>query len=103
MHYFSIYYNKNKLSVRGNVVGMPHCLNAPVAMPLLPSRNAPTAKSQCPHILEHCGRNAPLLDGMPHFLGSRVFNIYIFYIILKIIVILLNAFQLHLFRAAIYI
>ena len=46
---------------------------------------------------------------MPHFLGSRVFNIYIYiyiyiyYIILKIIVRLLNAFHLHLFRAAIYI
>ena len=65
----------------GNVVGMPHYLNAPVAMPLLPSRNAPIAKSQCPHILEHRGCNAPLLDGMPHFLGSRVFNIYNIYIL----------------------
>ena len=39
-----------------NVVGMPHCLNAPVAMPQSQSRNAPTAKSQCPTF----GRNAPL-------------------------------------------
>ena len=89
------------------MVGMPHYLNAPVAMPLLPSRNAPISKLQCPHIFEHCGRNAPLLDGMPHFLGSRIYIyiyiIYIFYIILKIIVRLLNAFHLHLFRAAIYI
>ena len=50
---------------------MPRCLNAPVAMPLLPSRNVPIAKSECTHILEHCGRNAPLLDGMPHFCDSR--------------------------------
>ena len=59
----------------GDMVGMPLCLNAPVAMPLLPNRNAPIAKSQCTHILEHCGRhgrNAPLLDGMPHFRDSRI-------------------------------
>ena len=56
-----------------SMVGMPLSLNAPVAMPLLPSRNAPTAKSQCTHILEHRGRNAPLLDGMPHFRDSRFF------------------------------
>ena len=52
---------------------MPLCLIAPVAMPLLPSRNAPTAKSQCTHILEHRGCNAPLFDGMPHFRDGRVF------------------------------
>ena len=52
---------------------MPLCLNAPVAMPLLPSCNAPTTKSQCTHILEHSGRNAPFLDGMPHFLDRRYF------------------------------
>ena len=57
---------------------LPECPSRRVAMPQSQSRNAPTAKSQCPHILEHCGRNAPLLDGMPHFLGSRVFNIYIY-------------------------
>ena len=46
----------------GNVVGMPHwhCLNAPVAMPQSQSRNAPTAKSQCPTF------------------GHRVFDIYIY-------------------------
>ena len=45
--------------------------DAPVTMPLLQSRNAPTTKSQCIHILEHCGRNAPVLDGMPHFRDSQ--------------------------------
>ena len=46
----------------------PYCL---VAMPQSQSRNAPTVKSQCTHILEHPGRNATLLDGMPHFRDSR--------------------------------
>ena len=80
-----------------NVVGMPHCLNAPVAMPLLPSRNAPISKSQCPN------REV----AMPHFWTQCptflvvVLYIYIYYIILKIIVRLLNAFHLNLFLAAI--
>ena len=57
-----------------SMVGMPLSLNAPVAMPLLPSCNAPNAKSQCsnrevamhPHFgtpWSQCstfGRNAPL-------------------------------------------
>ena len=57
-----------------SMVGMPLCLNAPVAMPILPSRNGPIAKSQCsnskgamhPHFgtqWSQCssfGRNAPL-------------------------------------------
>ena len=62
-------------------------------------------QSQCPNLKvampQPRSRNAPLLDGMPHFLGSRLY-IY-FYIILKIIVRLLNAFHLHLFLAARYI
>ena len=59
---------------RRDMFGMPLCLNAPVAMHVLPSRNAPFAKSQCsnrevaihPHFGTLCsqcttfGQNAPL-------------------------------------------
>ena len=68
-----------------NVVGMPHCLNAPIS------------KSQCPN------REV----AMPHFwteCPTFLVVVYIcIYIILKIIVRLLNTFHLHLFLAAIYI
>ena len=41
----------------GIIVAMPHCLNAPRPECPKPSRNAPTAKSQCPTF----GRNAPVI------------------------------------------
>ena len=64
------------------MVGMPLCLNATVTMLLLSSYNAPIAKLQCTHILEHCGCNAPLLDGMPHFSNSWLFNVRIIAVLL---------------------
>ena len=45
------------------IVAMPHCLNAPRPECPKPSRNAPTAKSQCPNrevaMLQPRSRNAP--------------------------------------------
>ena len=61
----------------------PYCL---VAMPQSQSCNVPTAKSQCTHILEHCGCNAPLLDGMPHIRDSRFFNVRITTVLLSLCV-----------------
>ena len=64
-------------------------------MPQSQSRNAPTAKSQRTHILEHRGRNASLLDGMPQFRDSQflgknyVFQYYLYSYNIKITIYLL--------------
>jgi len=54
-------------------------------MNLLPSRNVPTARSQCPkHLVamhQQRGHNAPFLDGMPNFGDIDFQDLFTIYVI----------------------
>ena len=65
------------------MVGMLLCLNATVAMDLLPSHNAPTISHNAPRAWLQCSIFA-ILDGMPHFGDSRFLGLlFIYYKILR--------------------